>query len=72
MKETLIVTFASFIAGLAVLEAMGAFLDLPTVEKHWPSEKCIRVLTPAPSEWSCDNLPKKYTTVWVSPAYLKY
>ena len=56
---------AILVLGL-LLYQLNNVLDLPVVERHYPSKKCVRVLTPQPSGYTCDNLPNKYEVVWVT------
>ena len=63
-------TFAAgrLLLGVAALTFVAwALLDawtLPIVEHSWPSGQCVAV---EPDPWTCEQLPPRYTTTWVSP-----
>ena len=40
-------------------------LNLPVVQYHYWTHKCVRVTSATPSNYSCKNLPSKFETEWV-------
>jgi hypothetical protein len=63
MKDVLLATTLVVVLNAMLWTIVSAEINLPDVHKSWSSEECIKV------EYSkthdCDNLPKKYNTVWV-------
>ncbi len=38
---------------------------IPDVHISHSTGECVKVINYAGSEWTCDNLPSKYTHIWV-------
>lgn len=56
---------------VGVLNSATAFLDRPEVRVTYPTEQCVEVVDyrakaeKRKSDWSCDNLPPKYSRIYV-------
>jgi len=62
-KLYVVVILASLAAIAVLLFKMG--LDLPTVQVSTSTGRCVQVITPEPSPFTCGNLPRKYNQEYV-------
>ena len=38
---------------------------IPDVHVSYSTGECVKVINYGDQDWSCDNLPSKYTHIWV-------
>lgn len=63
MKDSILVALLVAILFILLLVVIVSRTDQPDVYISWSSKECVKVKHSKVHD--CDNLPKKYNTVWV-------